>query len=255
MDQSRAARWVWAVSGLLLLYASGRSAGLDEARSAVEQWVKTRQLISRTQADWANDKETLEQNLGLLERELKTIEAQFAGVSTNNVEAEKERRDAEESLKSSQAALEQAARFATGFQQEVGDLVPRLPTPLQDLLKPFLNRLPASSAPARLSALDHVQALVGVLNELDKFNNAVAVFSEKRSNGQGAEVSVETVYIGLGAAYFVNEAGDFAGTGIPGPGGWEWKVEPGLASAVKEVLRIYRNERGARFVPLPVQIR
>ncbi len=246
---------MWGWLGLALLCAPGRAAGLDEARSAVEQWVKTRQLISRTQADWANDRETLEQNIAMLERELRTIEEQFAGLSTNTVEAEKERRQAEESLKTSQAALEQAARFAAGFQQEVNQLVPRLPAPLQDLLRPFLNRLPAASAPRRITSPEHIQALVGVLNELDKFNNAVTVFSEKRRDQQGAEVAVETVYVGLGAAYFVNEAGDFAGWGTPGASGWEWKVEPGLAASVREVLRIYRNERPARFIPLPAQIR
>ena len=61
-----------------------------------------------------------------------------------------------------------------------------------------------------------MQVLVGVLNELDKFNNAVNIFSEKRKNDQGDEVAVETVYVGLGAAYFVNDADDFAGMGLPG---------------------------------------
>ncbi len=215
-----------------------QAAGLDEARLAVEQWVQTRRLISQTQADWTNDKETLEQNLALLERELKAIEEQFAGLSTNNVEAEKERRLAEESLKSSEAALEEAARFAAGFQQEVETLLPRLPAPLLDLLKPLLNRLPNDGARTNATSAEHLQALVGVLNELDKFNNAVGVFSEKRQNREGAEFSAETVYVGLGAAYFVNESGEFAGRGSPGPKGWEWKIEPELAAAVREVVRI-----------------
>jgi hypothetical protein len=83
----------------------------------------------------------------------------------------------------------------------------------------------------------------------------VNVFSEKRKNDQGGEVSVEVVYVGLGAAYFVNDAGNFAGLGSPGAAGWDWTVRPELADHVREVIRIYRNERPARFVSLPVVIK
>ena len=240
---------------LVLASGLGRAAGLEEARTALEQWVKTRQVISQTQTEWSAEKETLGQGLELLQRELQTIETQFAGVSTNSVQVDKERLQAEESLQASQAALQRIEQFATALQQEVTQLLPRLPAPLQDLIKPFLNRLPVATAATRVTGLERVQALVGALNELDKFNNSVSVFSEKRKNAQGAELSVQTVYVGLGAAYFVNETGDFAGTGSPGPDGWEWTVKPELGGAIQEVLRIYRNEKPARFIPLPARIR
>ena len=95
---------------------------------------------------------------------------------------------------------------------------------------------------------------VGILNELDKFNNAVTIFNEKRRNGKGEEVAVQCVYVGLGAGYFVNDAGDFAGVGSPGADGWKWAPTPEVASQVKEVIRIYRNEHPAAFVSLPVTI-
>ena len=40
----------------------------------------------------------------------------------------------------------------------------------------------------------------------------------------------------------------------PGPNGWEWTLNPELGPAVKEVLKIYRNERTPQFVTLPVAI-
>jgi hypothetical protein len=89
---------------------------------------------------------------------------------------------------------------------------------------------------------------------VDKFNNTVAIFSEKRKNARNEEVAVETVYVGLGAAYFVNDAGDFAGMGVVKPGGWEWITRSDLAPAIREVIGIYRNERSARFVSLPAVI-
>ena len=96
--------------------------------------------------------------------------------------------------------------------------------------------------------------VVGILGELDKFNNAVAIFSEKRKNSQGEEVAVETIYVGLGAAYFVNDANNFSGVGTPGAAGWEWTAKPEIAASVRDVIRVYRNEHPANFVALPATV-
>ncbi|HWN97630.1 MAG TPA: DUF3450 family protein [Methylomirabilota bacterium] len=229
---------------------------LSDARTALEKWVETRQLISKTRADWQADKETIQQTIVMLERELKGVEEQFTRLSTNNVQADKERLEAEALLKSSDDGIAPAQQFASEFEGQIRAVLPRLPDPLKDSLKPLLARLPAEGATnTQMKATERVQVLLGLLNEMDKFNNAVNVFSEKQKNDQGGEVSVETVYVGLGAAYFVNDAGDFAGTGSPGATGWEWINQPKLANHVREVIRIYRNERPAKFVSLPAVIK
>jgi hypothetical protein len=217
--------------------------------------VETRQLLSRTKADWQADKEMLEQSAKLFQRELQAIEDQRSKLSTNSVQVERERVQAEVLKTTSSKSLEQARRFAIEFENQLTRLVPQLPQPLQEILKPLLGRMPADPVNTRMGAPERIQVIVGVLNELDKFNNSVTVFSEKRTNEKGEEVAVETVYVGLGAAYFVNAGDDFAGTGRPGQNGWEWTVQPELATPVREVIRIYRNERPARFVALPVGIR
>ena len=42
---------------------------------------------------------------------------------------------------------------------------------------------------------------------------------------------------------------------LPEKAGWEWIADPSLAAPVREVIRIYRGERTATFVPLPVTLR
>lgn len=228
---------------------------LGDTRSTLEKWVETRQLISSTRADWQSDKELLEQSIALFSRELASVAEQMENLGTNGVQVDKERLQAEASLKSSNDGLNEAKRFAAGVEARIAQLVPLLPVPLQDSLKPLLNRLPSDADATKMTAAERIQAVVGILNEIDKFNNAINVFSEKRKNDKGEEVAVETVYVGLGAAYFINEPGDFAGIGTPGKNGWEWMNRPDIAGAVREVVRIYCNERTARFVALPVTIR
>jgi len=227
---------------------------LEATRSSLEKWLETRQLISKTRSDWQSDKEIMDQTIALYERELKSLEEQMSKVSTNNTQVEKERLETEALQKSSNDALNSAKEFAAGFEAQVQKLVPQMPAPLQDILKKDLARIPADPTNTKMLAAERVQTLVGILNEIDKFNNALNVFSERRKTAKGEEVAVETVYIGLGAAYFVNDSGDFAGMGAPGANGWEWTLKPELGPAVKEVLKIYRNERTAQFATLPVVI-
>jgi septal ring factor EnvC (AmiA/AmiB activator) len=236
-------------------FAAEEASPLARTRTTLEQWVETRQLISRTGSDWQTDKETLEQTIQLYERELKSIEEQMAKVSTNSTQVDKERAQAEAQLKSSNESLDRTRQFAADFEGKVTRFVPQLPAPLQEALKPLLARLPADSTNTKMAATERVQVLVGILNELDKFNNAVNLFSEKRKNEKGEEIAVETVYVGLGAAYFVNDADNFAGTGTPGPNGWEWAIKPELAASIRQVVRIYRNELAAKFIALPATIR
>jgi hypothetical protein len=228
---------------------------VGETRSVLEKWVEARQAISKTRSDWQTDKETIGQTLQLFDRELKSIEEQMSKLSTNNTQVEKERGQAEALLKSSNESLDLAKKFATDFEVKIAKLVPQLPIPLQEILKPLLTKLPADPASTKMQVTERIQVLVGILNEVDKFNNAVNLFSEKRRNEKGEEVAVETVYIGLGAAYFVNDANNFAGTGTPGANGWEWSIKTDLAPSVREIVKVYRNERPAQFVALPAVIR
>lgn len=228
---------------------------LNETRTTLERWVETHQLISKTRTDWQSDKEILEQTAQLLERELKSVEEQLAKVGTNSTQVEKERLQADAQLKSANESLDEMKRFATGFEGKIGKVVPRLPMPLQEILKPLLGRLPAEPANTKMTTTERMQVIAGILNEVDKFNNAVSVFSEKRKNEKGDEVAVESVYVGLGGAYFVNESGDFAGMGTAGTNGWQWTAKTDIAPSVREVVKIYRNERPAKFISLPAVIR
>ncbi len=247
-------RWVL-LAGIVGAVSASADSPLNDARSSLEKWVETHQTTSKTKADWQSDREMLGQNILLFERELKSVEEQIGKIGTGNSQADKERVQTESALKASKEALDKAGIFAAELESGIAKLVPRLPVPLQEILKPLLNRLPAGSAGTRMPATERIQVAVGILGELDKFNNAVSIFSEKRRNAQQEEVAVQTVYVGLGAAYFVNDAGDLAGTGAPEAGGWEWTLRAELAPTVREVIRIYRNEQPARFVALPATIR
>src|ERR1043166_80294 len=133
----------WLVLAWGAFSAYSADTALNETRSALEKWVETRQLVSKTSADWQTDKEILEQTIQLFEREVKSIDEQMSKISTNNIQVEKERTEAEALKKSSTESLERARQFAEEFEGQVTKLVPQLPLPLQEILKPLLTRIPS----------------------------------------------------------------------------------------------------------------
>lgn len=242
------------LSVLLIPLCGGRAADLAETRQVLDKWVEARQLAAKARADWQADRETLDSSTRLLERELATVRDQMGKLGTNTTQVDLERSQAESQIRQAQATLDRVHTVAAGLERGIRNVVPRLPAPLQETLKPLLHRMPAEGAPTKLGAPERFQVLVGVMNELDKFNNTLTISNERRQTATGDEVAVDTLYLGLGAAYFVNDTGDFAGRGSPGASGWDWTIEPGLASAIRECIRVYRNERPARFIPLPARI-
>lgn len=224
------------------------------ARETLGQWVQTRQLISKTRTDWESDQEMLGQTRALFERELAAVAEQMGKLGTNSAVAEAERRKAEGELAQHAEALDQARILVAGLEKEVRSLLPLLPPPLTATAQPWVNRLPADPANTKAGVLERFQTVVGLLNEVDKFNNAITVANDKQSNGQGAQVSVDVIYLGLGIAYFVDAAGAVAGSGSPGPSGWQWKLQPEIAPRVRDAIAIYRSQKAAEFLGLPAVI-
>jgi len=228
---------------------------LGDTRTTIEKWVETRQLISKTQSDWQADKETLEQTVALYERELKSLEEQRSNVSTNSVQVDKERDLAQKQQKDLTEASAKVKELAGGLEKRLTELAPSFPPPLADKVSPLLKRIPEDPATTRASVLERMQNVVGIINEVDKFNAAVTVVSEIQKNPSGAEVQVETLYVGLAQAYFVDKSGDYAGTGVPDKTGWKWTPNHELAGRIQKSIAMYKNAAPADFVSLPVEIK
>jgi hypothetical protein len=224
-------------------------------RETLAQWVQTRQLISRTEADWNADKETLQQSKALYERELATVQAQIARISTNSTVANRERLTAEADLKDMTAGVDAARTTVARLETEVRVLIPLLPPPLKATAQPLIDRLPADSAATKAGATERLQTVVSLLNEIDKFHNTLTIANEKQPNTKGELISVDVVYVGIATAYFVDASGTVAGIGSPGDSGWTWQLKPEIGPAVRDSIAMYRSQKPAAFVGLPAVIR
>ncbi len=233
----------------------GAEATVASVRDVLGQWVQTRQLISRTEVEWGAEKEMLEQTRALFERELASVRAQLGRVSTNSTVADREREVADAELKRMTSGLDRAREVVARLEGEVKTLLPLLPAPLRANVQPLVDRLPEDPASTRAQVTERMQTVVSLLNEVDKFQNAIAVANEKRPDAKGDLISVDVIYVGLGAAYYVDASGELAGVGIPDPTGWKWEIRPGIGGSVRDVIAMYRSQKPAAFVGLPMVIR
>lgn len=244
-----------AVSLLVVTVVFGAESSVTTVRETLSQWVQTRQLISRTEADWLADKETLLQSKALYERELAAVQAQIARISTNSSVANRERLAAEADLKQMTAGVDAARTTVAKLESEVRSIIPLLPPPLKAATQPLIDRLPADPAATKAVATERLQTVVSLLNEVDKFHNTLTIANEKQPNAKGELISVDVVYVGLAAAYFVDATGSVAGIGSPGDAGWTWQLKPEIGPIVRDSIAMYRSQKPAAFVGLPAVIR
>lgn len=261
MDKGRMNGLATGAAVALLAWAAGHAAAQDaasplkDARLKLEKWVEAEQLISKERLDWELGKQILEDRVGLVEREIQELGEKTAGARKKAGEAGSEIGK----LRAERDTLEQAAAFLaekvpTLERRVQGEVLPLLPDTVRQKVDPLVRRLPENPADTKLTLLERYQNVVGILNEVDKFNREVVVAREIRAVGDGKTAEVRTMYLGLGQAFYASPEKGVAGRGVPTEGGWKWEELPAAVGKISEAIGISENEKVADFVPLPVKV-
>ena len=225
-------------------------------RAKTEQWVETRQLISQEKTEWEAERETLRATRDLLEQQREALAAETAELEESNTASDDERRDLLLERGDYQRAGQALEDQIRALEEEVLDLAPRLPEPLQQKLELLLVQIPADPMKTTPPLAQRLMSLLGVLAQTEKFNATATFVGETRSVGSDQKVQVRTLYSGLAQAVYVDSQGKTAGIGRPGAEGWEFTNEPELADDARRFLDIYEgNVDAIEFVRLPIEIR
>ena len=135
------------------------------------------------------------------------------------------------------------------------DLLKQLPDPLRERVKPLSQRLPKDQKEAKLSMGERFQNVIGILNEVNKFNREITMTSEVRELPDGSSSEVTALYVGISQGFYANAAGDIAGVGASSPDGWTWRPANESALQISEAISILKNETVVSFVQVPVEIK
>jgi septal ring factor EnvC (AmiA/AmiB activator) len=260
--------WALAALGLLtagLLAAGAATAAQDDAaradadevavaRTSLEQWVQTRRVISQERRDWALGREMLEDRIALVEREIESLRGRIGEAEGSIAEADRKRAELLETNERLQQASQSLTGTAVALEQRTQALLARLPDPIRERVKPLSQRLPEDPESTELSLSQRFQNVVGILNEVNKFNREITVTSEVRSLPDGSAAEVAALYVGIGQAYYVSNDGRAAGAGGPGEEGWAWTPAEQAAPEIARAIGILKNEQVAGFVLVPVRM-
>jgi hypothetical protein len=139
----------------------------------------------------------------------------------------------------------------------VQELSARFPSPLLVKVTPLLQNIPEDVSRTKKVLGQRLLTVLGILSQADKFNGTLTLQTNARDvSGTGVQERVTTLYWGLAFAVYVDDAGKFAGMGLPGPEGWEWSTRNESASDVRRFIATYAGESDQLdFVNIPVEIR
>ena len=226
---------------------------MKASREALAKWVETQQILAKEKKDWQTGREMLQSRISLVKGEIADVEKKMQETSTAGAESVQKKSD----IGHEEAALKEAgagvvARTA-GLERDLKVLVPRLPEPIKTKVEPLIARMPADPEHTSISVAERLQNVVGILNEVGKFNGEITLATEVRTLADGKPSEVRTIYVGLAQAYYVSAGGE-AGIGRPSENGWNWEARPDLAKDVQHAVEILQTKAKPAFVPLPVNI-
>ncbi|MGJ8650371.1 MAG: DUF3450 family protein [Opitutaceae bacterium] len=227
---------------------------IQETRNTLDQWVQTRQIISKEQNDWKLEHSMLKDTEAMLNKELKRLDESLEDLKASASAADEDRTQ----LAAEKEELVAAAAIVEGqigaLETQLHAIVKSFPQPLVDKIKPLIRRLPDDPEKTELTLGERVQNIVGILSQADKFNTTITQTSESREIDEGRVVEVRTLYWGLAMAYYVDASGEYAGIGIPAADGWTWPKIEGAGEQIKRLLDVYEGSGEIQFVEVPARI-
>jgi len=245
------------IASMLVALAASQSAAettIDDTRTALEQWVETQRVLSQEKRDFQLAKEMLEERLTLLQREITSLKEKITDAEKSIAEADKTREALIRENEELQETSTSLAGTCTLLEEKTKTLLVQLPDPIRERIKPLSQRLPENAENTKSSTSERFQNVVGMLNEISKFNRDISVVTEVRSMPDGTSVEVSALYLGLGQGYYTGSNDTVAGIGTASKEGWVWTPANDSVSSIADAIAILKNEKVASFVRLPIQI-
>jgi len=258
MIRSHTTQWLLrlALGCICLAMPVSAQSPLDDTLSALEEWVQVEKTLSEERTDWALEKQSMEDIVAVYEQELAALEEQVEAAAETTSAADARRAELVEEQDELRRIEKSLENDIIRQEKQLRGLLERLPQPLREEIEPLVQRMPEDPRDTNLSLSQRLQNIVGILTQVDKFNNSVELIPEQRDFGDGAVIEVKTIYFGIGIAYYADKAGLHAGVGVPAAdGGWDWKENNTIAADVLDLINMYEGSTTKiRFVPVPATI-
>jgi hypothetical protein len=229
----------------------------DTTRATLERWVEARKQSSKARSDWRVEKESLQERVDVVRRQIATLKDRIAETEKSIGAADQQKTQLQADGAKIKVTTDRLEAGVAALEEQVRALLPRLPDPIQQKVAPLSQQFRApveGVVQKKLSVGARFGNVLGVLNLVQKWNNEVSVTSEVRTLPDGTTAEVACIYFGLGQGFYVSAKGDAAGVGLGTPEGWKWTPRNDAAQAIQAAIDVYQSKAMASFVGLPFEI-
>ena len=257
-------------------------AEIDSTRASLEAWLELEKTISKTTNDWHLAKEMLLESIRARQDDIARIQQEIDKKKQEFSKFDAEITALEATEKSLIEASDKLAVLVESLEARTLALVERAPVPLSKQVNPIAVQIPGykskpkkqadattESAPppateteeekqAKLPSMSRqAENVIGVLYQFNKFANKIEQIPQPVEQPDGSTLNVDTVFLGLSYAYFVDDSNTTGGYGWGAPGGWAWTVldKPEIAPAVRKAVSVFNDDEPAAYVGLPAEIK
>lgn len=228
---------------------------IDDSRDALDELIETKRFIADAKNEWAVEKRIIQDTIDTLQSQIESVDARLEAIEDTTTEAQEERANLQAEIEELEDLLGVFEPMITSYENRLRKMIPYLPEPLQDKIRRLVDQLPKEGERANRRMLNNRAVIVvGLLDEINNFQNSVQVHKQLLNVDDKAEREFSVLYYGLAQAYFVDENETIAGVGKPTADGWQFEVVPGIASSVFDAVQIKEKLLLARFVELPTDI-
>ena len=224
---------------------------IEQARQVIESYVQTRQKIAKEQNEWESYQELTQRRIDLYKDEIADLEATISEAEEQTTSAERRIAGIRADIQVLRSATEIVSSSLPRLEQKVRELYAYFPTPLKDKVTNLVQQLGNKS----LQTSDRMALVIGVLNEVDKFNSGFTHVTDEMRLGNNTKL-VDVIYLGLAIAYYADKDGKIGGMLVPAEKDWQWVQKDELAPLVHQAILYYTNEvKPAMMVDLPIEIK
>lgn len=228
---------------------------LETTKATVEKWVEIKSIMAKEKADWQLGKQMLNDRVDIVKREIDSLSDKIKEAEKSIGEADKKRVELVDENAKLKVAADSLKEPLVNLESGIVELLAKLPNPIKNRVKPLSQRLPKDPDDTKLSLSQRFQNVLGILNEINKFNGEITTTSELRNLDDGSSVEVTAVYLGISHGFYVSSNGKYAGVGGLTDDGWKWESVNKSAAEIADMVAILKNEKVASFVQLPIEIK
>lgn len=230
-------------------------------RATIQKWIGVMQETQDAQEDWKKNKQVLQDTRESLRLEVDQLKEEIAAAKERLAAADTASADKLERQRAYEEGREALRDGLNLVEAQVSAVLPLLPEelasdPKMEAAVADHRKFAATADKEELSLNKRLSAMLTILSEAEKFNQAIQTFSNRPREVDGEERLFDVLYFGLSIGYAVDQDGTLAFQLSPGADGWDARrlEKSGEATAVRELMDVANKSGETKLVAVPMTL-